>query len=661
MLRNDKIMIMKQLLIFIGLLLLATGTTFAEEYVLVSPGGKAKMVVKIDKTVGITATCFYLDKEMTTLGPIGMETGDGKNLGSSPKVRSVNRRMVDEMITPVVAQKRKQIPDRFAEMEILFREPYRLIFRAYDDGVAYRIKTDIDGDLIVKSERASFSFPADENLFIPTDVSMFTHSERSYQYLPLSKIGPDTLSSSPLMVDRKDGISILITESDLEDYPGWYFYGTNGNTLKVKFPPYVLTEKLIGDRNIRPLDVADYIAKTRGNRYFPWRVVAFAAEDKDIIGNDIMYRLASPCRLNDTSWIKPGKVAWDWWNANNNKGVPFRSGVNNETYRYYIDFAAQYGLEYIILDEGWSKPSNLFEMNPEVNVPELCKYAQSKGVNVILWCLWNALDKDLDRALDQFKAWDVKGIKVDFMQRDDQAMVNYYWKVSKAAADRHMLVDFHGAYKPSGLERTYPNMLTREGVKGLEHNKWSADITPDHDCTLPFIRMFAGPMDYTPGAMRNSEENNFKADFTRPMSQGTRCHQLGLYVVFESPLQMLADAASAYYREKECMEFLSAVPSVWDETKPLAGKVGDFVAVARQKGSNWFIGALTDWTPRELEVKLDFLPAGTYTLIEFVDGINADQYAEDYARKESKVTSGQSIKIKMAPGGGYAAMLKPIK
>ena len=649
---------MKRLAAFLGILVYAGAIGFSEEFVLVSPGGKAKVVVNVDKQSGITATCFFLGKEMTVLGPIALETGDGKVFGESAKVRTVNNRTVDEVIIPPVAQKRKRIPDHFTEMEILFREPFRLIFRAYDDGVAYRIKTDIEGEMIVKSEQSAFTFPDDDNLFIPTDVSMFTHSERLYQYMHLSEVGPDTLSSTPLLVDRKDGISVLITESDLEDYPGMYVYGANNKSLKVKFPHFVLKEKLIRDRNIKPVEVADYIAKTSGNRYFPWRVVAFAAEAKDILINDIVYRLASPCRLDDTSWIKPGKVAWDWWNANNNKGVPFVSGVNTATYKYYVDFAAQYGIEYIMLDEGWSKPADLFEINPEVDVPGICKYAQSKGVNVILWCLWNALDKDLDKALDQFKAWDVKGVKVDFMQRDDQAMVNYYTKVSKAAAERHLMVDFHGAFKPCGLERTYPNMLTREGVKGLENCKWGAEITPDHDCTLPFIRMFAGPMDYTPGAMRNSEETNFKADFIRPMSQGTRCHQLGLYVVFESPLQMLADAASAYLREKEIMEFLSAVPSVWADTKPLAGKVGDYVAVARQKGHEWFIGAITDWTPRVMEFKLDFLPPGTYKLIEFVDGINADRYAEDWARKESTVKAGDTIKIKMAPGGGYAAILK---
>ncbi len=635
-----------------------TSAIFADDYQLVSPGGKARIVVKVDKKAGITADVFYLNKTITNLGPMAMETGTGTVLGSSPVVRKVVKRTADEIIRPSVQQKRKEIPDQYTELELIFKNSYRLIFRAYDDGVAYRFKTDLEDELIIRSEQVLFTFPENENSWIPTDASMFTHSERLYTQMRLSEIGPDTLSSVPILIDRADGIKVLVTEAGLEDYPGLYVYGTNGNTLKVRFPHYVLTEKLNRDRNVRPDQVADYIAKTTGNRFFPWRVVAFAATDKDIIGNDIVYRLASPCRLDDTSWIKPGKVAWDWWNATNNKDVPFRSGVNTETYKYYIDFAAKYGIEYIILDEGWSVPADLFKINPDVDVPGICRYAESKGVGVILWCLWNALDKDLDQALDQFKAWNVKGVKVDFMQRDDQAMVNYYWKVSKAAAQRKMLVDFHGAYKPAGLERTYPNMLTREGVKGLENCKWSSDITPDHDCTLPFIRMFAGPMDYTPGAMRNAERVNFNAVFTRPMSQGTRCHQLGLYVIFESPLQMLADAPSNYLREPECMEFLSIVPSVWDQTVPLAGKVGDYVAVARQSGTDWYIGALTDWTPRELEVKLDFLPGGTYLMTEFRDGINADQFAEDFVKETRIVKPGETIKVKMAPGGGYAAMLK---
>ncbi|MFO7616163.1 MAG: glycoside hydrolase family 97 protein, partial [Bacteroidales bacterium] len=644
---------MKRIALLLGVFLVVGSgwNCGAKEYTLVSPNGLAKVVVEVDKGDGITATGYFLDKEMVRFGQVALETEQGAVYGRSPVVRRVNNRKVDQVIYPPVRQKRSAIRDHYTEMEILFREPYRLIFRAYDDGVAYRFKTDLEGEVVIKSEHASFAFPADDYLYIPTDVGFFTHSERTYRHFRISEAGPDTLSSTPFMVDRADGLAVLITEADLEDYPGIYVYGTSGNSFKIKHPPVVLTERMIRDRNVRPETVAPYIAKTSGNRYFPWRVAAFAANHKDIIGNDIVYRLASPCRIDDPSWIKPGRVAWDWWNANNNKGVPFRSGVNTATYKYHIDFAAQYGLEYIILDEGWSVPSDLFSISPEVDVPEICRYAQSKGVGIILWCLWNALEKDMDRALDQFRAWGVRGIKVDFMQRDDQWMVNYYWRVSKAAAERQLMVDFHGSYKPCGIERTWPNMVTREGVKGLEHNKWSADISPDHDCTIPFIRMFAGPLDYTPGAMRNAEKANFHAAFTRPMSQGTRCHQLGLYVILESPLQMLADAPSAYYREPETMDFLSVVPSVWDETVPLAGKVGDYVAVARQSGDRWFIGAITDWSARDLEISLDFLPEGTYELTGWQDGINADQFAEDFSVEKRIVRAGGKMIIKMPPCG----------
>ena len=651
---------MKKVVLFLVIILMIGSgwNSHAKEYIVVSPNGLTKMVIEVEKDAGIMATGFFQEKEMVRFGPLELELEDGPVFGQAPRVRRVNNKKVDQTIYPPVRQKRTAIRDHYTEMEIIFRDPYRLIVRAYDDGVAYRFKTDLDGEILVKSEQASMSFPQDDYLYIPTDVSTFTHSERLNRHFRISEATADTLSSTPFMVDRADGIAVLITEADLEDYPGIYVFGTSGKSFGVKHPPVVLTEELIRDRNVRPATVASYIAKTSGTRYFPWRVAAFAASHKDIISNDIVYRLASPSRIDDTSWIKPGKVAWDWWNANNNKGVPFRSGVNTATYKYHIDFAADFGLEYIILDEGWSVPSDLFSISPDVDVAEICRYAESKGVGIILWCLWNALDKDLDRALDQFKTWGVKGIKVDFMQRDDQWMVNYYWRVSKAAAERHLLVDFHGSYKPCGIERTYPNMVTREGVKGLENCKWSAEITPDHDCTLPFIRMFAGPMDYTPGAMRNAEKSNYNAAYTRPMSQGTRCHQLGLYVVFESPLQMLADAPSAYYREPETMAFLSIVPSVWDETVPLAGKVGDYVAVARQSGDNWYIGAITDWSARDLDIALDFLPAGTYELTEWKDGINADQYAEDFQKTVRTVKSGDSLVLEMAPGGGYAAVLR---
>ncbi len=636
-------------------------TTLAKEYKLVSPEGKSSVTINVDKKAGITANIYYLDREIVTLGPIGIEIDGAGVLGDSPKVRRVNYREADDIIRPVVWEKRSEISDRYKEIELIFKESFRLIFRVYDDGVAYRLKTDIEGLIKVKDEITDFIFPEDENVFYPTDESFFTHSERLYEQLKLSDINSEKLASTPFLIDRKDGLSVLITEAHLEDYPGMYVKGNADNSLllDVVFPHFVLKEELHRDRDVKPVEVADYIAETDGNRFFPWRVVAFEQEDKDILDNDIVFRLSPESRLDDTSWIKPGKVSWDWWNANNNSGVPFKSGVNTATYKYHIDFAADYGLEYIILDEGWSTPADLFEINPDVNVPEICEYADKKGVGVILWVLWNALDKDLEKALDQFAEWDVKGIKVDFMQRDDQWMVNYYWRVSKAAAKRHMLVDFHGAYKPAGLRRAYPNMITREGVKGLENAKWSEDITPDHDCTLPFIRQFAGPIDYTPGAMCNTQKKNYNISFTRPMSQGTRAHQLALYVVFESPLQMLADAPSNYYREPVSMEFLSVVPSVWDETIPLFGKVGDYVGVARRSGDEWYIGAITDWSQRDFDIDLSFLPQGDFELIEFKDGPNAANHAEDLAKETARVTSGDKIKIHMAPGGGYAAVVKP--
>ena len=361
--------------------------------------------------------------------------------------------------------------------------------------------------------------------------------------------------------------------------------------------------------------------------------------------------------IEDTSWIRPGKVALDWWNANNIYGVDFRAGVNTDTYKYYIDFASRYGIEYVILDEGWSKPSDIFAINPDIDMEELLSHARQKNVGIILWVVWKALDDKLQEALDLFEKWGVKGIKVDFMQRDDQWMVNYYWRVAKEAAKRKLLVDFHGSYKPAGLRRTYPNVLTREGVRGLENVKLSNYPTPEHNVTLPFIRMLAGPMDYTPGAMINSQEENFRPIFDRPMSMGTRCHQLAMYVVFESPLQILCDSPSRYLRESECMEFLEKVPSVWDQTKALEAKVGDYVLVARKSGAQWYLGAMTDEIKRELTVDFSFLDGGDYTIEIYQDGINADRYGNDYKKVVRNISKSDKLKIQLAPGGGWVARI----
>jgi alpha-glucosidase len=383
-----------------------------------------------------------------------------------------------------------------------------------------------------------------------------------------------------------------------------------------------------------------------------------SSKDKQLVESEMIYKLAPPNVLKDTEWIKPGKVAWDWWNALNVYHVDFKSGVNNDTYKYYIDFASEYGLDYIILDEGWYHLNDIMHVVDEIDVQELVDYGKGKNVGVILWVVWKALDDKLTEALDQFEKWGVKGIKIDFMQRDDQWMVNFYEKIARECAARQMLVDYHGAYKPAGLERKYPNVISFEGVKGLENTKWSDQPDPELNVTLPFIRMVAGPMDFTPGAMINATKENFRSIFDAPMAPGTRCHQLAMYVVFESPLQMLSDNPSNYYREPEAMEFLKEVPVTWDETRVLDGKVGDYILIARRSGDTWYVGAMTDWSPRELELNLSFLESGNYSMQIWKDGINADRHASDFAMENLQVSGGSKKKIQMAPGGGWAAIIR---
>ncbi len=384
-------------------------------------------------------------------------------------------------------------------------------------------------------------------------------------------------------------------------------------------------------------------------------------KDADLLTNQLVYQLAEPQEIADTHWIRPGKVAWDWWNANNLYGVDFRAGINTQTYKYYIDFASRMGLDYIILDEGWYKLGDLLSVVPAMNVPELVEYGRQKHVRIILWVVWKTLEDQLEQALDQFQKWGVAGIKVDFMQRSDQWMVNYYWKIAAEAAKRKMLVDFHGAYKPSGLRRAYPNVITRESVMGLEHNKWSTDVTPTHDLMLPFIRMVAGPMDYTPGAMNNAQPANFRVIFNRPMSMGTRAHQVAMYVVYESPLQMLADSPSQYLKELECARFIARIPTTWDDTIPLQAGVGQYVALARKHGNTWYLGAMTNEKARELNLDLSFLGGGKYSADILEDGINADHFGCDYRKVTRTVSKADTLKVRLAPGGGWAAILTPDK
>lgn len=650
----------KNVLIGISLLALLSAAGFNQylpytEYTMLSPDKETAVHLLIGDEIRVAVD--HRDEKILLPSPLSIEIEGHGMLGRNPKAVDERRGNLKEVIRPVVKTKSAEIVDNCAWMSLDFEGGFGLDIRAYDDGVAWRLRTSLEGRIKVVSEEARFNFPADHHVYFPTEESFLTHSERLYEYLSLSEIPPEKMACMPALVDIEGGPKIAITEADLYDYPGMYLTGMSGNGLRGIFPAVALKENQTRDRTVEVAERADYIAETEGERTFPWRVLVIADDDGELIESEMVYKLARPLELEDTSWIKPGKVAWDWWNANNIYGVDFEAGINTATYKHYIDFASQHGIEFVILDEGWSDTADLFKVNPDIDMEGLLRYAKEKNVGIILWVVWKTLDDQLEPALDLFQRWGVEGIKVDFMQRDDQWMVNYYLKIAREAAKRKLTVDFHGAYKPTGLRRAYPNVLTREGVRGLEHNKWSKDPSPEHNVTLPFIRMLAGPMDYTPGAMINAQEKDFQPIFNRPMSMGTRCHQLAMYVVFESPLQMLCDSPTNYQREPECMEFLSRVPTVWDETRALDAKVGDYVLVARRSGEEWYLGAMTDWSPRELTVDLSFLGWRNYNAEIYQDGPNAHRVGNDYTKIVRQVTSKDKLQIRLAPGGGWAARI----
>jgi alpha-glucosidase len=648
---------LKKLFLPLVIIWLGTVVNAQSEHSMRSPDRRIE--VKIRTTDRISYSVLLNGKALLQDSTLSIDV-DHNVLGLNPKVKSAKEGHVDQQVVPVIHQKSASIHENYKELRLEMEGNYAVVFRAYNEGVAYRFETTLPkNEVKVYSEEAGFNFAENYSAYYPQEESFFSHNERDFLHLQLSDIKAATIASLPAVVDASGAAKIAIGESDVEDYPGLWLRGNGNNSLSAIFPPYPLEEKLTRDRDFKITRTAEYIASTKGSRTFPWRILGIAEKDGGLITNQLVYLLAKPSKIQDTSWIKPGKVAWDWWNANNIDGVDFKSGVNTQTYKYYIDFASKYGLEYIILDEGWYKLGDLMTVAPDMNIEELTAYAKQKNVGIILWVVWKTLDDQFEPAFNQFEKWGVKGIKVDFMQRDDQQIMNYYEKVCREAAKRKMLVDFHGAIRPATMVRTWPNLINTEGVRGLEQDKWSATYAnPKHDVTLPFTRMFLGPLDYTPGAMINGSKRSFIPIFERPMSMGTRCHQLAMYVVYEAPLQMLADSPSNYLREPETMEFLSPVPTVWDETKVLDAKIGEYVVIARRHGREWYIGAMTDWTSREIEIDLSFLQAGDFHMDAYQDGVNADRQASDYKLIKSQVNKTTRLKIKLAEGGGWAARIR---
>ena len=594
--------------------------------------------------------------------PLGLDLAGAEALDHDLEVVGTSGRSNDSTWENAFGALRT-VPDVFNELVISLREkndPHRrldVVLRAYDGGVAFRYvlpKQEAIDKFTIAAESTGFFFAGEASAFALNLGRWDTSNEGEYALAPLRDIKPSSLVNLPLLVEMpRAKLYAALLEADLTDYAGMYVAGVEGipNALRVRLsvPP--------GRRFDRPV-----IGQTP--KATPWRLIMAGPDPARFIErNYLTLDLSAPCAIADTSWIKPGKAAWDWWSGSYATGVPFKPGMNTATMTHYIDFAARHKFTYMLVDAGWAPMSedgrleDILSYRPEVDVPAIIAYGKAKGVATLLWVEWRALDRHMDEAMALYEKWGAAGIKVDYMNRDDQDMVDYYEKVVRKAAEHRLTVDFHGAYKPTGLQRTWPNLLTREGVMGLEYSKWSERITPDYDVTIPFTRMLAGPMDFTPGAMRNAARGKFEARDIAPMAQGTRGHQLAMYVVYESPLVMVSDYPEAYEGQPG-LEFIEQVPTVWDDTRVLGGQPGQFVVIARRQGDDWYVGAMTNWEGRDFELPLDFLSEGDYQATIFADGADAATNATSLEIAKKTVKRGDRLLLRLAPGGGAAVILK---
>lgn len=669
---------MKQKLTWLFCLLLGTMSISAQKSVqLASPDGQ--LVVTIQDGEKLTWSIRYQENDILLPSAIALEGMDARNekkvvgFGTNVKAGKPARTSVNSSFaTPFY--KKAEVKDCYNAMTLKLNGGFSIEVRAYDEAAAYRIISRQSKPFIVKHETAEFRFAKDYQSFIPyvndnRNGERYCYSfESYYDEAPLSKMFADSLAITPLMVDLGNGLKATIMEGGLENYPGMFLKKGEGHSLESVFAP-IPTKEIIGGHarlNLIPTERANYIASIeQPKRTFPWRAVLVTTKDTQLADNDMAQRLAPACKIADTSWIKPGKVAWDWWNTCNLTGVDFEAGMNTPTYKAYIDFAAQHKLEYIIIDEGWSgKESLLEDLNPDIDLKAIIAHGAAKGVDVILWASWRNSIKHLEEAFKHYAEMGVKGFKVDFFDRDDQLVIASVEEIAQCAAKNKLLLDLHGL-KPYGIQRAYPNIVNFEGVKGLENAKWEPIVNgaplhdfPRYDVTAPFLRQLAGPMDYTPGATMNATRSHFRAINDHPMSQGTRVHQMAMYTLFEAPLQMLADSPSKYQKEPEYTEFIAQVPTTFDETIALKGEVGEHIAIARRKGDTWYIGVMTNWTPRDYSIDLSFLGEGSYQAEIFADGANAHRDATDYKRSVRNVQASDKLTFHLAPGGGWTAILK---
>ena len=661
--KNNK----KLCLAILSLLLLIGNASFAakeKKYVLSSPDGTLK--VEISAGNELAYQVMHGNDTILSHSNIGLVLENGTIVGKTPRITGERRRKIkDNIESPFY--RFKEFVATGNELDLKLKGGFGIIFRAYNEGVAYRFYTTQSSDIIIKEEQAEFNFKEDYTAYLPYTTNdkqpMAMAFQNVYDITPLSKAQPK-LAFLPVTVDC-GSVKLTLLESDLEAYPGMFVQSQQGKYgLKGVFAPYpAKTDFYPWRKQEYVTETTDFISRSRGSRSYPWRVLAITEKDTDMPVNNLVYALASPNRIGDTSWIKTGKVAWDWWNDWNLKGVPFKAGINMDTYKYYIDFASRNGLEFIVLDEGWYDPKSgdMLTVIPELDLPELIAYGKSKGVEIVLWTVFNVLDSQLEAACKKYADMGIKGFKVDFLDRDDQTAVEMVYRIAEMTARYKLTLDLHGIYKPTGINRTYPHIINFESVFGMEEVKWT-DIKnnmPLYDVTFPYIRMMAGPVDYTPGAMRNATKADWRAMYYTPASMGTRCHQLAAYIVHDSPFTMLCDAPTNYLNEQECVDFIASLPVEVDSTFIASGELGKYIVTVRKKDVNWYIGGMTNWDERDVQLDFSFLPEGvSYTAVLFKDGVNANKQAEDYRKETIRIDKDSRLTLHLASGGGFAMKLE---
>ena len=661
--KNNK----KLCLAILSLLLLIGNASLAakeKKYVLSSPDGTLK--VEISAGNELVYQVMHGNDTILSHSNIALVLEDGTIVGRTPRITGERRRKIkDNIESPFY--RFKEFVATGNELDLKLKGGFGIIFRAYNEGVAYRFYTTQSSDIIIKEEQAEFNFKEDYTAYLPYTTNdkkpMAMAYQNVYDITPLSKAQPK-LAFLPVTVDC-GSVKLTLLESDLEAYPGMFVQSQQGKYgLKGVFAPYpAKTDFYPWRKQEYVTETTDFISRSRGSRSYPWRVLAITEKDTDMPVNNLVYALASPNRIGDTSWIKTGKVAWDWWNDWNLKGVPFKAGINMDTYKYYIDFASRNGLEFIVLDEGWYAPKSgdMLTVIPELDLPELIAYGKSKGVEIVLWTVFNVLDSQLEAACKKYADMGIKGFKVDFLDRDDQTAVEMVYRIAEMTARYKLTLDLHGIYKPTGINRTYPHIINFESVFGMEEVKWT-DIKnnmPLYDVTFPYIRMMAGPVDYTPGAMRNATKADWRAMYYTPASMGTRCHQLAAYIVHDSPFTMLCDAPTNYLNEQECVDFMASLPVEVDSTFIASGELGKYIVTVRKKDVNWYIGGMTNWDERDVQLDFSFLPEGvSYTAVLFKDGVNANKQAEDYRKETICINKDSRLTLHLASGGGFAMKLE---